>query len=212
MDGLEIFIYVVVLLFSVIIHETAHAVTANFRGDDTAKRAGRITLNPLPHIDLFGSIILPAVLIIFQSPLLFGWAKPVPVNYANLKNPKFDSALVSAAGPLSNAFLAVAAGLLIRGIKAVPSFEQGVLGSLTMLLSLLVTVNVILLILNLIPVPPLDGSKIAAYFMPEALAFKYLNLHPAIYFVFLIIILSTDFLWKIIAPFMKFFIKTIVGG
>ena len=134
MKWLDIFIYIAVLLFSVIIHEAAHAWAAYKRGDDTAKLDGRITLNPAPHIDLFGSIILPAVMILVHSPLLFGWAKPVSVNYAKLKNPRFDAVLVSAAGPLSNALLAVSAGLIMRTLNAVSLSSAGIGGSLSILL------------------------------------------------------------------------------
>jgi len=211
MGELEIFIYVVVLLFSVIIHEVAHAYAAYKRGDDTAKLAGRITLNPIPHIDLFGSIILPAVMLLAQSPLLFGWAKPVPVNYAKLKNPRFDAALVSAAGPLSNAALALFAGLIIRLINAFPSAQQGLGGSLAILLSLVVMVNIVLLVLNLLPIPPLDGSKILAYFLPRELSYKYLNLNPFICFAILILLLSGGFLWKIVIPVLKVFMTVIIG-
>jgi Zn-dependent protease len=211
MSGLGIFIYVVVLLFSVMIHEVAHAYAAYKRGDDTAKLAGRITLNPLPHIDLFGSIILPAVMLLFHSPLLFGWAKPVPVNYAKLKNPHFDSALVSAAGPLSNALLAVSAAFIIRAVNAFSLSQQGLAGSLSILLSFVVMVNIVLLVLNLLPIPPLDGSKIFAYFLPRELAYKYLNLNPFICFAILILVLSSDFLWETIAPVLNTFMSVIIG-
>lgn len=211
MSGLEIFIYVAVLLFSVMIHEVAHAYAAYKRGDDTAKLAGRITLNPAPHIDIFGSIILPAAMLLFHSPLLFGWAKPVPLNYAKLKNPRFDSVLVSAAGPLSNAVLALSAGLAMRLLKAFSPSLQGLDGSLAILLSLVVMVNAVLLVLNLLPLPPLDGSKIFAYFLPRELAYKYLNLNPFICFAILLLVLSTGFFWKIVVPILNVFMTIIIG-
>jgi len=206
-----IFIYIVVLLFSVIIHEVAHGYVALLRGDDTAKRAGRLTLNPIPHIDLFGSIMLPGLLLFLKTPVIFGWAKPVPVNSANLKNPKFDIPLVSFAGPASNILLALISGLGIRVIRMFPEFHADFGASIEMFLYVMVVMNVILPIINLIPLPPLDGSKIITYFMPRELADGYLNINPYVSFMVLIILLWSGIIWKIIGPVINFFVILIAG-
>lgn len=204
-------IYIAVLLFSVIIHEVAHAYAAYLRGDDTAKAAGRITLNPIPHIDIFGSIILPAILVISQSSIIFGWAKPVPVNFARLKNPKVDIPLVSFAGPLSNILLAVIAGLGIRAIRMFPDFYQGTGSSIVLVLYIVVFLNIVLPIINLIPVPPLDGSKVITYFMPRDIADKYLNMNPFLSFMILIILLWSGIIWSVAGPLINFFVGIIIG-
>ncbi len=209
---MTILVYIVVLLFSVIIHEVAHGYVAYIRGDDTAKRSGRITLNPIPHIDLFGSILLPASLAIMHAPVLFGWAKPVPVNFARLKNPRVDVPLVSVAGPLSNILLAVISAMLIRVINFFPGlYALEFAKSFEALLYMMVVVNIVLPIINLIPIPPLDGSKVVTYFMPRELAYKYLNINPYLCFVVLLILLWSGVIWKLIAPIINFCVAVLVG-
>ena len=177
---MEVFLWIVALLFSVIIHEIAHGYVAYLRGDDTAKRAGRLTLNPIPHIDLYGSIILPVLCYVAHLPFMFGYAKPVPVRFSNLKNPAIDIPLVSAAGPVSNIFLAIIAGLAFRIVMSFSPAEGSVLASVIIFLQIAIILNVVLFILNLIPIPPLDGSKIAASFMPNNIAMKYMRINPFI--------------------------------
>ena len=206
-----ILIYVVVLLFSVIMHEFAHAYVAYLRGDDTAKYAGRLTLNPIPHIELFGSIILPAMLILLHAPILFGWAKPVPINGAKFKNPKIDVPLVSAAGPMANVLIAVFSGIGIRIINMIPSFEQGFGGAISSVLYIMVIINVVLLIINMVPVPPLDGSKIITFFLPVNIAIKYMRLNPFVGMMVLIILLWSGILWKIIGPLINFLVILLSG-
>jgi Zn-dependent protease len=159
----------VVLVLSVILHEVAHGYAANWLGDPTARLAGRLTLNPIPHIDLFGSIILPLVLGLSGSPILFGYAKPVPYNPYNLKG-RWGEGFVAAAGALTNFALAIALGLLIRfmGAGLSPEFV-GVLG-------VAVYLNLLLGIFNLIPIPPLDGSKVLASLLSGTLAYRYREL------------------------------------
>ncbi|MCA6071633.1 MAG: site-2 protease family protein [Endomicrobium sp.] len=209
-----IFIYVVVFLFSGVIREVAHGYVAHLRGDDTAKMLGRITLNPLPHVDLFGSIILPVMLLVVKAPVLFGWAKPAPINYDNLKNPKIDVPLIFIAGPLSNILLAVISGLGIRLIFAIPDFEAGVGGSIATFLRIMLNVNVILSVINLIPFPPLDGSKIIACFLPSSVATIYLDLmnsNPFLCAIILFLILSSGIAWRFINLVINFFV-TIFSG
>jgi Zn-dependent protease len=174
--------------------------------------AGRITLNPVPHIDLFGTIVLPAVMLLFNSPVLFGWAKPVPVNTYRLQNPKTDIALVSAAGPLSNVLLAAVSGLGIRFIRMFPDFGAGLGATIEACLYVMVLVNAVLLVINLLPIPPLDGSKVITYFLPPELAVKYLNLNPYMCFFILIILLSSGIIWRFVGPVINLLIKLFAGA
>jgi Zn-dependent protease len=156
----------IVLLFSVIIHELAHGYVAFSLGDPTAKYAGRLTLNPIKHLDLFGSIILPLLLFISGSPFLFGWAKPVPINPYNFKDQKYGEIKVSIAGPASNLSLAIIFGLILRFVPTtIISMNPGIEVALTSI----VFINIMLGIFNLIPVPPLDGSWILFSFLPASM-------------------------------------------
>ncbi|RKZ15964.1 site-2 protease family protein [bacterium] len=174
-------IYILVLVFSVVVHEVAHGWTAWRLGDPTARDAGRLTLNPLPHIDLFGSIIVPAVLVAAGS-IPLGWAKPVPVHAGRLNNPRDDHPRVAAAGPVSNFLLALVAaaglGLVLRfgGVEAWSGGGSGAAGFLAALFRSGIIVNVVLAVFNLLPVPPLDGSWILQRFLPPSLRARYLNL------------------------------------
>src|SRR3989338_1825738 len=159
------FFRIVILIFSVILHEVAHGYMANYLGDPTARLMGRLTLNPFPHIDLLGSIILPAVLVISGSPLLIGYAKPVPYNPYNLRH-RFGEALVALAGPGTNILLAVIFGLIIR-------FGAGLDAGLLEAFATVVYINMLLALFNLIPIPPLDGSKILSGILPRALSRGY---------------------------------------
>ncbi|MCR4325371.1 MAG: site-2 protease family protein [Patescibacteria group bacterium] len=155
---------IVVIVFSAIIHEVMHGVAADKLGDPTARYAGRLTLNPLPHIDLFGSILLPALFVLSGSSFFFGWAKPVPYNPYNLRPGRFSEAIVAGAGPASNLVIAILGGLVIR---------LGFAGSASDIVFLIVVVNIMLCVINLIPVPPLDGSKVLAPLLPRVLSRGY---------------------------------------
>jgi Zn-dependent protease len=207
-----IVIYITVLLFSIIIHEIAHGYAAYLRGDDTARFAGRLTLNPVPHLELFGSILLPVSLALLQAPIIFGWAKPVPVNYAKLRNLKTDIPLISFAGPAANIALAVLAGIGIRIIHILPSFEQGAGGAIASIFYVMVVVNTVLLIINLVPIPPLDGSKVVTFFLPQDIARKYLSLNPFLCTLVLIVLLWSGILWNIIGPVISFLIIFFSGA
>ncbi len=161
MDFITI-VFIVLLIISVIFHEVAHGYAAYLLGDPTAKLQGRLTFNPLPHIDLFGSILLPAFLVLSGSSILFGWAKPVPYNPYNLKRGgRFAEAIVALAGPLANIFIALFAATL---------FHVGLVYQ--NIAYLLVYMNLFLAILNLIPIPPLDGSKILPALLPSSLRYS----------------------------------------
>ena len=164
MDIVVTIFSLVVLLFSVIIHELSHGSVAYSLGDPTAKYEGRLTLNPLKHLDPFGSVILPLFLFLFQSPVLVGWAKPVPVNPYNFKDQKWGSLKVALAGPSSNIALALFFGLLMRFI---PTAFFSLVPGMFLIFSFIVQINIMLAIFNLIPIPPLDGSWVLFKFIPE---------------------------------------------
>lgn len=205
MDPLTIVVQIVVFVFSIIVHENAHGVVANFFGDPTARMAGRITMNPLPHVDPVGSVMLPVMSAVSGIPFI-GWAKPVPVNSANLRNPLVHNAYVAAAGPASNFLLAFAASLvwIVVGVifKHMPGIAES--GDRTLLFfntvcSNMILINVILAVFNLLPVPPLDGHWILMRFLPpgprEALASV-----GRFGFLILIGLLWTGLLWRVIGP------------
>lgn len=171
---MELVIGLPILIFSAILHEVAHGWVADRFGDPTARLSGRLTLDPRPHIDTFMTILLPLMLIISNSPIIFGGAKPVPVDPYNLKEGRKDVALVALVGPLTNALLAVTAALLLRLlIGASPMAFPGII---VLILVTIVHYNLMLAIFNLLPIPPLDGSKVFAMLLPEETANKYLNL------------------------------------
>ncbi len=161
--GLTFIFSLIILIFSVVIHEVSHGYAALFQGDRTAQEQGRLTLNPIKHIDLMGSIIFPALSLLLGG-FVFGWAKPVPFNPYNLRNRKYGEALVAIAGPASNIFIAIVFGLLLRSL---PIFAQGSVGGLV---ALIVLINLMLGIFNLIPIPPLDGSRLLLFLLPERFA------------------------------------------
>ena len=200
---------IVVLLFSVIVHEVAHGYIAYRNGDDTAKVMGRLTLNPVSHIDLFGSIILPLMLLLVNAPV-FGWAKPVPINPLKLNNPKKDMIWVSLAGCAANFALAIVSGMGMYLIKTFVTADTSVFVSVYYILNLMLVINIILPLFNLIPVPPLDGSRVVFLLLPREAAAKYAKIEP---YGFLIIfaLLATGILWRIIAP-IAYFLISILGG
>jgi Zn-dependent protease len=202
-------ISVVVLLFSIIVHEVAHGFVAYKRGDSTAKLLGRLTLNPIYHIDIFGSIILPAILMLTGAPV-FGWAKPVPVNMYNLKNPKRDMIFVSLAGVTANFLLAVAAGAIMFIIRAFFA-DVSIMASIYLILQYVIVINIVLMIFNLIPIPPLDGSRVVLFLLPRDLAQKYAKIERYGFWIILIL-LMTNVLWKIIAPAANFLIRLLSGA
>ena len=182
-----------ILIFSIVLHEVAHGYAANWLGDPTARLAGRLTVNPIKHIDPLGSVIIPAFLFFTGASFLFGWAKPVPYNPYNLRNQKWGESFVAAAGPLTNLLLAVVFAILIR-----LSPTLGLAESMVEMFGYIVFINVLLAVFNAIPFPPLDGSKIIVPFLPFGLAYRYQVLTRYIENLGLIALFSMVFIFMFI--------------
>lgn len=191
------------VLIAIILHEIAHGVVANYLGDDTAKRAGRLTLNPIPHIDPFGSVLLPLLLVVIGSPFVFGWARPVPVNFANLRNPKRDMVAVAVAGPGTNILLA-----LLSAAAAHLFFAIG-MELPTAVAVMAVRINVALAVFNLIPILPLDGGRVLFGLLPREPAMAFARLEP--YGMLIVMaLLFTGTLSAIVGPVASFVIRTLL--
>lgn len=196
---MEIFL-LIILIYSAIIHEYSHGWMAERLGDSTAKYAGRLTLNPLPHIDLFGSILIPLILFISNAGFIIGWAKPVPFNPYNLKDQKYGAAKVALAGPAANLILALMFGLITRFLNG------GVFGEL---LAIIVYINLLLMIFNLMPIPPLDGSRILAAFLPYRGQVFLARIEP---YGLIILLLFVYFIFgAVVLPILTFLFKLITG-
>ena len=195
MQGVDTVFFVVILIMSVVIHEVSHGFVALRFGDRTALYAGRLTLNPLRHLDLFGSIILPILLVISHSPFLFGWAKPVPYNSENLSNRKWGTIAVAAAGILANLFIAIFFGIILRF-----SLNNGVSANFTSIVSSIILVNLGLAIFNLVPIPPLDGSKILFSLLPSSFygIISFFERYSLI-LILVFIVFFADYLYPILA-------------
>jgi Zn-dependent protease len=168
-------VWVLPLLFAITFHEAAHGFVAHRLGDNTAYDLGRVSFNPLRHIDPFGTVILPAMLLLSHSPFLFGYAKPVPVNFRNLRNPRLDMVWVALAGPATNIILALAAALAFHALPLAPADSaQWIADNLKNAL----VINVVLAIFNMMPIPPLDGGRVAVGLLPRPLAGPLSRLEP----------------------------------
>jgi Zn-dependent protease len=168
-------VWVLPLLIAITFHEAAHAFVAHRLGDDTAWKLGRVSFNPLKHIDPFGTVILPGLLLLSHSPFLFGYAKPVPVNFRNLNHPRLDMVWVALAGPATNIVLAVLVGLAFHSLPFVPAnAAQWTLDNLKNAF----LINIVLAIFNMLPIPPLDGGRVAVGLLPRVLAYPLSRLEP----------------------------------
>lgn len=204
---------IIALIMSAVVHEVAHGYMAYRLGDNTAKNEGRLTLNPIKHLDLFGSIFLPLILIITSSPFFLAWAKPVPYNPYNLRDRKFGDLKVALVGPLSNLILAIIFGLISRVLYFYAGASMEISGSLVnsiFLMTVVITqVNLILMIFNLIPLPPLDGSKILLTFLPARFKIYFYKYEQFGLILLLILIASNAF--NFVSWLVYFLFSLIVG-
>lgn len=199
---MEAALMAIVLLFSVIVHEVAHGYIALLNGDPTAKMLGRITLNPVPHIDPIGTIILPLLLLMTHAGILFGWAKPVPVNPLNYRNYRWGEFAVSAAGPLSNLTLAALFSVVVRlGLNNPGLMQMAYFG---------VSINIFLALFNLIPIPPLDGSHILTLLLPPELQRLYHHLDQ-VGFILILILFYTGIMGVILMPLYRAIVTFLLG-
>lgn len=195
-----------ILIISVVAHEYSHGRVAEYLGDPTARMMGRLSLNPIVHIDPFGSILLPLLLIAAGSPFIFGMAKPVPINPVHFKDPRKGMMYVGLAGPAANLTLAAIAGFIVR---------SGLFSGFTwliMFLEFLAIINIVLAVFNLIPIPPLDGSKVIAALIPPKAYFSYLSLERyGIMILFLLLLVFSRVFWLIIGPILNLFLYLFLG-
>jgi Zn-dependent protease len=194
----KIAIYALPVIFAITVHEAAHGYVARYFGDMTAHLEGRITLNPFNHIDPIGTILVPA-LTMFAGGILFGWAKPVPVDFGKLRNPKRDMLWVAAAGPASNLVMAIIWAIVFSFSTHAPA---AFVTPLAYMAQAGIMINVVLLVLNLLPLPPLDGGRIAVSLLPNHLAYQFSKLER-FGFIILIVLLFTGVLSQIMMPFIK---------
>jgi Zn-dependent protease len=198
----QIVIAFIVLLFSLTIHEMAHAWTADRLGDPTARLLGRVSLNPLVHADLIGTIVFPLLASVSGIPLL-GWAKPVPVNGRNLRRGRRDFVFVAAAGPASNLAMAIAAAMLLRLLPVTPLTlgQPNVSAPLASLLSLALQINVLLAVFNMLPIPPLDGGNVVSGLLPDRLAFNFNRIRPYGFLLLYALMLSGGLGYLVAPPY-----------
>lgn len=196
---MEIIFGIAILILSIVVHEVAHGYAAAFLGDPTARYAGRLTLNPISHLDPIGSVVLPLVTY-FSGGFIFGWAKPVPYNPYNLRYGQWGEALVALAGPVSNIALALVFGLLIRFAPISTSFVS--------VAALVALVNINLAVFNMVPIPPLDGSKVLFAFLPYQAQSIRIFLER---WGFALVILFVVFLWQVLIPIISGLFTIITG-
>jgi len=217
LDPTVLALWILPFLLAVVFHEWAHGYVAKQLGDDTASVLGRLTLNPIAHVDPVGTIALPAMLLLMGSPFMFGWAKPVPVNFGRLRNPRRDMVLVAMAGPMMNLTLAAAsaAGLALVG-HAAAGAPEGATGGLrvaepiAIMCTMSLQLNVVLAVFNMLPIPPLDGGRVAVGLLPDNLAEGLARVEP---FGFLIImgLLLTHTLDFILGPMTRFILQALLA-
>ncbi len=191
------------ILFAITVHEVSHGWMALRCGDRTAKMKGRLTLNPIKHVDMIGTVLLPGVLILMHAPFIFGWAKPVPVDWRNLRNPRRDMALVALMGPLSNFIMALLWGFFLKY-----TFDPTSPNGWMIMAQTGVMINVVLMVLNLLPLPPLDGSRVVSSLLSPRAAYQY-NKLERYGFIIILILLLTNTLSAILTPLLTLILQVI---
>lgn len=205
----KIAVWIVPVIFAITVHEVAHGWVAKQLGDKTAMMLGRLTLNPIKHIDPIGTLLIPGVLLMFGG-FIFGWAKPVPITWENLKRPKRDIALVSVAGPLSNLLMAIFWVLVIRFALMLSSSVDSAAIFLVYIGVAGVIINSVLMILNMLPIPPLDGGRVLGALLPGPLSWQLSRLEPY-GLPILILLLVTGMLGQIIGPIINMVVSILIG-
>lgn len=203
----KIVLFAIPIIFAITVHEVAHGWVASKLGDQTAKMMGRLTLNPIKHMDPVGTVLLPLVMIIL-TPYAFGWAKPVPVDWRNLRHPKRDMALVAIAGPAANLLMLMMWTLflvIIENVNFLPAYTLLLLNNMA---AVGIIINIILIVLNLLPLPPLDGSRVVAAFLSPAMALKYHKLERWGLLI-LVALMFTGVLGRILGPMVGFLLSLV---
>lgn len=195
----NISIWALPVVFAVVLHEVAHGWVADRLGDNTARFMGRLTLNPLKHIDPLGTVLIPLLLLISGSPFLFGYARPVPIDPRKLRNPKRDMIWVAAAGPVTNLLLALISALLLFVVVRLPDALIWFTQPIAMMCQASIIINFVLFIFNLIPLPPLDGGRVAVGLLPGPMAYQLSRMEPY-GFLIIVALLFTGILGKVIGP------------
>lgn len=220
---LKISIMLVPIMFAIVCHEVAHGFVAWRYGDPTARMLGRLTLNPIKHVDLFGSIIVPVFLVLSHSGILFGWAKPVPVTYENLRNPKKDMIWVAAAGPITNIVIAILSAVLLRGTIAIgnPAFldtsKVMFLEPVILMLAASVYFNLLLAIFNMFPLLPLDGGRVLMGLLPQRMAYSFARIEQYGFIILLLLlfvlpnVLGVDVFRLFVYPLLNLGIVLLAG-
>lgn len=200
-------ISIIPVLLAITVHEAAHGYAAKHFGDKTAYYLGRITLNPIKHIDPLGTVVIPGMLLLLSAPFLFGWAKPVPVNFSNLNNPKKDMMWVALAGPASNLVMAIIWAIILGLFKSSgTSYALFIIG----MAQVGIMINLVLMLLNLLPIPPLDGGRMAVSLLPSPWSFKLASIERYGMFILIFLIVS-GLLSAILLPLLRFFQGTLIG-
>ncbi|MEK9685741.1 MAG: site-2 protease family protein [Methylophilaceae bacterium] len=200
-------ISIIPVLLAITVHEAAHGYAAKHFGDKTAYFLGRITLNPIKHIDPIGTVVIPGMLLLLSAPFLFGWAKPVPVNFSNLNNPKKDMMWVALAGPASNLVMAIIWAIILGLFKSSgASYALFVIG----MAQVGIMINLVLMLLNLLPIPPLDGGRMAVSLLPSPWSYKLASIERYGMFILIFLIVS-GLLSAILLPLLRFFQGTLIG-